>query len=92
MQHVSAYGHSERHLKKCGVEHDGRQYEKKNVCVSVFVCVYIYILGHCAVQQKLPRHCKSTKYLTKIKTTTTKEMGNIFSECPVLQRVILRTH
>ena len=51
MQHVSAYGHSERHLKKCGVEHDGRQYEKKNVCVSVFVCVYIYTGSLCCTAE-----------------------------------------
>jgi len=36
-----------------GLEHDGRQYDKK--------CIYVYVwLDHFAVQKKLKEHCKST--------------------------------
>ena len=37
-----------------GVEHDGRQFEKKNVCV------YIYMTGHFSVKPELKERCKSS--------------------------------
>ena len=42
-------------IQSLGTEHDGREYEKKNVCVHA--CVW---LGHNAIQQKLTQYCKST--------------------------------
>ena len=42
------------YIQSLGMEHDGREYEKKNVYI------YIYVwLGHYDVQQKLTKHCKS---------------------------------
>ena len=30
-------------IQSLGIEHDGRQYEKKNVCVCVYIYIYIYM-------------------------------------------------
>ena len=51
--------HSTGHyIQSLGADHDGREYEKKSVCV----CMYIrmYNTGHYAIQLKLTQHCKST--------------------------------
>ena len=32
-------------IQSPGIEHDKRQYEKKNVCVCVCVCTYMYMTG-----------------------------------------------
>ena len=54
------------YIPSLGIEHNGRQYEKKNIYIYLPLCsiardrIYIYIwLGHFAVQQKLAQHCKS---------------------------------
>ena len=28
-------------IQSLGIGHDGRQYEKKNVCVCVYICMYV---------------------------------------------------
>ena len=50
------------YTQSLGIEHDGRQYEKKNVDVYVW-------LGHYAVQEKLTQHCKSTLIKKKKKVS-----------------------
>ena len=42
-------------VQSLGIEHDGREDEKKNMCVCV--CLW---LGHFAIEQKRVQHCKST--------------------------------
>ena len=44
------------YIQSLVLERDGRQYEKKNVCL----CVRERETGHSAVQQKLTEHGKST--------------------------------
>ena len=49
---------TENYIQSLGTEHDGRQYEKKKVHLSI--SLYIYERpGHYAVQQKLTQLCKS---------------------------------
>ena len=40
------------YLQSLGIEHDGRQHEKKTM--------YIYLHVYAYIQQKLAQHCKST--------------------------------
>ena len=43
------------YIQSLGIECDGKYYEKKE-CIYMYMCM----LGHYAVQQKLTEHCKST--------------------------------
>ena len=44
------------YIQSLWIEHDGREYEKKNVDIDVW-------LGYFVVQQKLAQYCKSTIYI-----------------------------
>ena len=64
------------YIQSLRIDHVGRYYEKKSVCVYIYVCVYIHThicihthtqLDDYAVQQKLALHSSNNK--TKKKKT-----------------------
>ena len=59
------------YIQSLGIEHDGREYEEKNA--YVYICVWVCVCIHYAVQKKLTQCYKSTMILKKLQTKKKRE-------------------
>ena len=72
---------TENYLQYSMINHNGKEYKKKNEYIYIYICIYIYIyiyikLNCFAIQQKLTQHCKST--VLQLKKYSLKKIQEIF--------------